>query len=40
LCHLKIWCFRCYSNQRIELSWLTLYQSIPPLNSGSIWMFT
>jgi hypothetical protein len=36
LCHPKICCFQCSSNQRIMLSRLTPYWSIPPLSSGGI----
>jgi hypothetical protein len=38
--HPKICYFWCGSNQKMELLWLTPYWSIPPLSSGSIWMFT
>jgi hypothetical protein len=38
LCHLRICCFWCDSSQRIKLSQSTPYWSIPPLNSGGIWM--
>jgi hypothetical protein len=38
--HPRICYFWCGSSQRTKLSWLTPHWSIPPHNSGGIWMFT